>query len=956
MSGRALLIAVALVVIVVIVFGRAIAEFYVDALWYDAAGQSGVFWGQIGAKVTLFAIFFVLFTVLAGVNLYLADRTAPESFPANVHPYVERFHEVFGHRLRLVRYGTALVLAFMLALPAVSKWQEWLLFRHRQSFPVSDPQFGVNVGFYVFQLPFITFAIDWLFAALVIVLLLTVAAHLLNGGVLFTSSTPTVRPATKIHVAVLLAVLAAVKAADYWVTRYELTNETRGFVQGATYTVVKAQLPALMLLFLIALLTAVLFLTTIRTDRWRLPIVASALWLVVLIVGGMIYPALVQSLVVKPNQGEREAPYIARNVEATRAAMNIGDVESVPVEFGQLTTSEVESDLEPLRNVRLLNPTEMKARFEFDQGDAAGLQIADLDVDRVELDGKRQQVLISARELDADNIPLRNWQGRHLVSTRGCGLVMAPVSRVTTADRPAYREVDLERPELYFSPAMSGYAVARTEVTESDCGDGAAYAGTTGVELSSFARRAAFALAFLDYNIVGSGAIERDSQMLWVRSVGDRLHKLAPFLSFDGDPYPVVVDGGVQWVVDAYTTTNRYPYAQRIGSVQLRNRGLSPSDNYIRNSVKATVDAYSGEVRFYIVDDDDPILAAWRSAFPKLFTPRSEMPAEVEQHLRYPEDLFRIQTELYSKYRLDPADFFARRGAWSVAQAPSVSPGEQLTSGGAAADPDAVATEFATESGVARFTPYYTLIRNHETGAEEFVLLRPFVEFSTDDKRTQLQAYMTASSDADTYGRLTTYVLSGPDLPDGPLRVASNAESEPSLSQRIDRDENPDNRSRVRFGDLQIVPVADGLIWVRPYYVAIEGSDTTRTSTEYRFVIVSHNSESAFASTLGGALAQLFPGFAGDIGDRVATPGSGEPPPTEDGDDDASDDTGDDTDERPPLGSDATASELLAEADALFDDADERLRAGDLGGYQAKLAEARALIERAMALIDQPAD
>ena len=272
-SGRAVLIALGLLVFVVVVFGRAIASFYVDALWHDALGRSDVFWGQLWAKVSLFIIFFVVFAVLAIVNLLIADRTAPTSFPANVHPYVERFHEVFGHRLRLVRYGTALVLSFMLALPAVSQWQEWLLFRNSKSFGVDDAQFGVDVGFYVFELPFITFAIDWLFAALVIVLLLTIAAHLLNGGVLFTSSVPTVRASTKVHIAVLLAVLAAVKAADYWVTRYELTNERRGFVQGATYTVVNAQLPAMMLLVLIALLTAVLYLSTIRTDRWRLPLV-----------------------------------------------------------------------------------------------------------------------------------------------------------------------------------------------------------------------------------------------------------------------------------------------------------------------------------------------------------------------------------------------------------------------------------------------------------------------------------------------------------------------------------------------------------------------------------------------------------------------------------------------------------------------------------------------------------
>ena len=291
-SGRAVLIAVGVLFFLVVVFGRAVANFYVELIWHDSLGRSDVFWGQIGAKATLFFLFFLVFLVLAGVNLFVADRTAPTEFPANVHPYVERFHEVFGHRLRLVRYGTALVLAFMLALPAMAKWQDWLLFRNSKSFGVQDEQFNVDVGFYVFELPFISFAIDWMFVALVIVILLTLAAHLLNGGVLFTSSTPTVRAATKVHMAVLLAALASLKAADYWLTRYELTNETRGFVQGATYTVVKAQLPAMMLLVLIALFTALLYLSTIRTNKWRFPLVASGLWLVVLIITLILFTGL----------------------------------------------------------------------------------------------------------------------------------------------------------------------------------------------------------------------------------------------------------------------------------------------------------------------------------------------------------------------------------------------------------------------------------------------------------------------------------------------------------------------------------------------------------------------------------------------------------------------------------------------------------------------------------------
>jgi uncharacterized membrane protein (UPF0182 family) len=956
-QGRIVLIVVAVILFGLIVFGRALARFYVDYLWHDSLGRGDVFWGVLSAKVTLFLMFLVVFAVLAGINLYIADRTAPRAFPANVHPYVERFHEVFGHRLRLVRYCTAAVLALFLALPAAGHWQDWLLFRNSTPFGAEDEQFGTDVGFYVFELPFISFAIDWLFAAMVVVLLLTLAAHLLNGGVLFASSTPSVRAATKAHLAVLLAVLAALKAADYWLTRYQLTNERRGFVQGATYAVVKAQLPALMLLVLIALLTAGLFLSTIRTNRWRLPLVASALWLVVLLFGGLVYPALVQSLVVRPNQADREAPYIERNVIATRQAMGLGDVNVEPVTFGNLTGAEVESDLAPLRDVRLLNPLEMESRFRVDEGQVAGLAIDDLDVDRYMLDGEVEEVLIAARELDVGGSANQSWQGRHLANTRGCGVVLAPVSRVTQTDRPDYQDIELSRPELYFSPSMTSYAIARTDEAERGCGDDAVYEGSRGVRMSSFARRAAFALAFLDYNVVGSGAINADSQMLWVRDVRDRVAKLAPFLSFDGDPYPVVVDGAVTWVLDGYTTTSSFPYAQRIGNVELTtNSGIPTAANYVRNSVKATVDAYDGSVTFYAADAVDPILRAWQGAFPDLFTSIEEMPEELREHLRYPEDLFRVQTDLYSKYQLEPENFFQREGAWSVAQAPNVAPSSSSTSSvsGDVAD-EAVATEFATESQAARFVPYYTLFRNLVTGEKEFVLLRPFVPFSRDDLRTELQAYMTASSEPESYGRLNAYVVQG-DLPEGPLRVSSQAESEPLISREISLQDNEESGTQVRFGDMQLVPIADGLVFVRPFYIEVQqqGGQIPRV-TEYRFVIVSYNEQAVHAATLSEAFAELFPGFDADVGDRVPD-ASGEAIP----DDTVPDDTGpvdvpgDEPDpDRPPLDDSATAAELLAEAEALFTEAEAELRSnGDLGAYQERINEVRELVARAFELLN----
>jgi hypothetical protein len=409
------------------------------------------------------------------------------------------------------------------------------------------------------------------------------------------------------------------------------------------------------------------------------------------------------------------------------------------------------------------------------------------------------------------------------------------------------------------------------------------------------------------------------------------VQKLAPFLDYDGDPYPVVVDGGVQWVIDAYTSTSRYPYGQRIGNVQLsRQTGLSTNSNYIRNSVKAVVDAYTGDVTFYVVDDVDPILRAWRSAFPDLFTPFDEMPTELAEHLRYPEDLFRVQTELYSKYQVEPVNFFQRIGAWSVAQAPSVDRQEGVTRVATAPDPLDQQTEFASESSSERFIPYYTQFRNGITGEEEFVILRPFVRFSTDDSRTRLQAYMTASSDPETYGDLISYVVEEP-LPDGPLLVADQAESEQDISPELSLQANQETGTQVKFGDLQLIPVSDGLIYIRPVYVVADVA-------EFRFVIVSHDNGAVLDTDLKSALSRLFRGFDADIGDRVAevTDAIDEGPLPVEPDSSEPDSSEDEPTTGVPAGD---AAELAAEAERLYLEAQDLLREGDLAGFESKLDE-----------------
>ena len=945
-----LLIIGAAALIVLLIASRAIAGFYIDYLWHANLGRTDVFWGVLDAKLFLFGGFAVLFLVLAALNLLIADRLAPSGFTGDTHPVVMRFHEIFGQRMRIVRIVAAAIMALIVAIPASGHWQEWLLFRNSVNFGKNDPQFSTDIGFYVFRLPFLVFLLDWLFLALLLVLVLTVAAHVLNGGIVITPPMPKIRRATKAHFAVLLAALALLRGGGYWLERYTLTTERRGYVQGATYSVVKAQLPAVLLLMLIALLVAALFLYSIRSGSWRIPLVASALWVVIALLGGVIYPSIVQALVVNPDQKEKEATYIARNIDATRDALGINNVVTKDVTFANLSAAKITADVAPLQDVRLLDPTVLVSRFQLDKGQVAGLAIKDLDVDRYNIDGRIQQTMVAARELDLKTVANTSWQGKHLIATHGCGLVAAPASEVGDNNRPLYQDLPVDHPELYFSAAITDFAIVDTKTSEKPCGsDEVAYAGTGGVRLDSTIRKLAFAWSFFDYNLWGSDSITDSSRIQWVRDVRDRAQKLAPFLYFDRDPYPVALNGRVLWVIDAFTTTDQYPYAQDGDRSQLEpDSGLDHTFNYVRNSVKVTVDAYDGTVTYYDVSQNnpDPILKAWESAFPNLFVDGSKMPAGLSEHLRYPEDLFRVQTAAYARYQLQAKDFFERTRAWSVAQAPSVAPralnGVTVDSTPAT---DAVSSQAADDAGstTARFIPYYTMFHPPNTDTPgTFSILRPFAPYSKDNGRPELQSFMVASSDPGSYGELTAYVL--PSLTvDGPAKVATNAESDKAISGELTLLNSNSGGSSVRFGDVQLIPIAGGLLYLRPLYVVVSGQ------AEYREVIVSYNANAVIDKTIGGALRQLFPAFTADIGDRVTTAddgnGTSETTPP--------DDTGGTETTVPSTGE--TPDELLVRAQQLFDEADDALaeKPPDYVTFGKKQSEARDLIAQAVKALEE---
>lgn len=956
--GRVVIAVVIAIFIVLFLSAKSLSSFYVNVLWHQAIGRTDVLWGILGAKGLLIGIFSLVFAILLWANMAVADRLAPDNVPdSDEQRTLIPLRAALKKQRKLVRTLLAVVLGGLIGLPAAAQWEQWLLFRNNQKFGVIDPLFNKDIGFYVFQLPFFEFLVAWAFGALVLISIVTAFLHYINGSIRLQGTDERVTAQAKVHMSVLLAGLALVRAANYWLSRFDLTRSARGVVNGATYTDVNAQLPALNLMILVSVAVAALLLWNVRQRGWRLPVLAVGLWAVVALAAGTVYPAIIQRFVVQPNVSTRELPYIERNLNATKAALSLTKVATENLGIASIAAKEVSADVEPLRDVRILDPGEMRDRFALDQGLTSFYAIRDLDVDRYKVGGRVQQVMLATRELNSAGIPNKTWVSRHLLYTHGCGIVAAPASAVTTDGRPSYIDIGVKQPQLYFGDTTLDYAITNTSKEEQPCPSLKAtpYSGTRGISMGSTLRRVAMAVNFGEYNLFGSDLINDNSQILLVRDVRARVQKLAPFLTFDSDPYPVVQNGKVSWVIDAFTSTSRYPYAQPANTDQLTpGGGLNHSFNYARNSVKAVVDAYSGNVTFYVVDPTDPIAQTWSKAFPKLFTDVKKAPASLTSHFRYPEDLFRVQTNTYAKYHFnDPTLFFNRDGAWSVAQAPPLEP-EQAAAilGGASASSGTGDAVTVQDPNVARFEPYYTIFHapNSKSDVGVFSMLRPFVPFSSDDSRKELRSMMVVSSEPATYGQMTLYDFANP-LPAGPATVAAQFDSDLAISQII----TPlDQRgSRVVFGDLQIIPVAKSLVYVRPMYVRPD--DATAKQVFVRKILASYDSRSVIADNVSGAMTKLFPGFSLDLGDRVgdadATTNPDTTTPTLPG-----------TTPTTVPGSPATTpttvvagvpqspSELLSAADNLFSEADAALALSppDFASYQAKQAAARELVRKAL--------
>ncbi len=913
---------------------RSIATFWTDYLWFDSIDVTSVWRTLIFTRVWMVAVATVVAALLIWLNLWLADRLSPRR-PALIgspdEELLERWQSWVRNRVFWFRLGVSIGLGLLIGLGASLWWQDFLLFRHGGDFGIVDPIFNNDVGLYVFRLPFYRALFGWVFQLFVVVALVVAVVHYLNGGIQVQMERR-VTPGVKVHLSVIFALLALLKAVGYRLDTWDLLYSERGRVVGASYTDVNAQLPALRLLILISVVAAVILLVNLWFRGWTLPLVALGLWLFTSIVIGGLYPTFVQRFRVIPDEVNKEVEYVGYNIDATRQAYGLSDVQvrnfaaSSDLDFEDLENNQATID-----NIRLWDPSVLATTFRELQEIRAFYRIEDVDVDRYEIDGDLTQVMISARELDERNIPGGGWVNEKLVYTHGFGAVLSPANDVTSVGQPQFlikdippvsqaEELEIDQPRIYFSDtATTDYRIVNTDELEVDfpISDSEvsrnSYEGGGGVTLGGFFRRAAWALRFGDVDVLISSQPRADSQVLIARNIRERIQKLAPFLHGDADPYLVLQDGGLTWVMDLYTVTDDYPYSAEALTGRLdRSPGLPMGFNYIRNSVKATVDTYTGEVTFYVIDESDPLILAQRRIFPDLFTD-SEVPDTLRRQFRYPEDMFRVQSDMYLLYHMtQPRDFFNNVDPWQIASDPS-------TSG----RPDLRGTIIDDEGTPVRpMLPYYLLMRLPEDDELSFLIMQPF----TPANRPNMVSFMVAKSGPDAYGEIVDFRLPSASAQQGPGQVGQFINQDPEIAAEFTL--LSQGGADIIQGNMLLVPIEESLLYVQPIYVRAddEGGGDGQGIPEFKRAVVSFNGQIEMRESLGEALAAIF----------------GDAPGDQDPDDDGT----------PPVDGDESeipeeVAALLDGAATAFDEAQAALLDGDLAAYQSSIEEAQRLVARA---------
>jgi uncharacterized membrane protein (UPF0182 family) len=881
-------------IVVVLLVGflslRNLAVLWTDQMWFSSVGFSSVFSTLFFVKVGLGFTFGAIFFFIMWGNLLLTDRFGARDLSFEPEDeVVRRFQNVVRPYAKRVYAAIALIMGLVAGLNATGQWQKYLLFSHAQSFHQVDPVFHKDLGFYIFTLPFVSYVVTWFLVVLIFALLVTTGFHFLNGGIRTTRVTPRVAPRVKAHLSVIGAAIALMKAAGYLIAKWELVNSSNGYVQGATYTDIHARMPALTILFYLSLAATVILLYNVRSRGWSLPVVAVGLWAFVALVIGVLYPTFLQALKVSPNQQSLESPYIQRNITATRAAFGLDKVQDHTFAGStSITQSQIKANMLTLNNVRLWDPSS-KISLETvtrRQSIRSYYNFTTLSVDRYFVNGKLTPVLIGARQLNSNNLPSQSWVNQHLQYTHGIGAAVVAANQVDTSTGNPIFDISnvpplstnglplLTQPDIYFGIGYNGWVVANSKQPELDyqvnTGKNAGtpvethYTSTGGVPVGTIFSRLALALRLGDFNFLISNQIDAKSRVLFVRDVKQMAQKAAPFLTFDSQPYAVVANGELQYVLDGYTTTSQYPYSEDANQLGISTGGLPGSFNYARNSVKVVVNAYTGAMTFYANDPNDPILKAYRSAFPTLFQPLSAMPSTIRTHLRYPGDLFSVQAATFGRYHITSATaFYSASDRWQIspttgAGSPSQALARTSTLNKAG---DVISTSFSAMS------PVFQVGSLPNQNKQQLLESVDYVPAGNSSTVQSLTGFMIATSDPNNYGQLSVYETPRGTTVTGPLQADSEIQQTSKVSSIITPLDQ--HGSSVILGNNLTVPLDSSVLYIRPLYV----TSTANPMPQLRYVIAVFNQDVGIEPTLAGALSDVF--GANVTGIANSNPGNG---------------------------------------------------------------------------------
>ncbi len=910
-------IPVAVVVACLIALAYA-SDFVVDWAWFSTIGYAGVFWTTFATKAALFAAVFALSALLLWLNGTIALRLAWQrrlrlsaaldpglatalALPGTPSGFLGAASPLLPWRLLIL--AAALVLGTLIAVGEIDQWDLILRFLYQVPYGLDDPQFHKDISFYLFTLPAYVAVKNWMLWILFLGAIIAAAVYFVFGEINLDRRPWHISSAAIAHGFVLLALFFAVKAWSYLLDRYLLLYDDNGVVVGAGYTDIHLALPVLWLLFGLSVAAVFILAAGVRLRIYRLSIAATALVFASSFAFAEVLPGLFERFYVKPSELQLESPYIQRNIALTRAAYNLQEITTKPFPADQgLTFRSLQDNRATVDNIRLWDWQPLMDTYAQLQEIRTYYKFLDVDVDRYDIDGSYQQVMIAARELAPSLLSsnAQTWVNLHLLFTHGNGVVMSPVTRKTSEGLPEFYLKDIPpvasggpavtEPRIYFGQSANGYVIVKASTPEFDYPKGknnvyATYDGAAGIPIGAAAWRSLFAWYFDDVNILLSRYITGASRIMLHRNIQDRVQTIAPFLQLDHDPYVVVSDGRLYWMQDAYTTSGWFPYSQPQPGGDV---------NYIRNSVKVVIDAYNGTVTFYVADPADPILATYRRIFPALFKPFDAMPADLQKHIRYPEDLFTIQARQYRAYHMGaPEVFYNREDLWQIPREPTA--------------PDGIDARYAP-----RMAPYYIMMRLPGEPRAEFFLMLPMAP----SQRENMIAWLAARCDLPNYGKLIVYEFPKDKLVYGPFQIEARVQQNTGISQQISLWNQMG--SRVIRGTLLVVPIENSILYVSPLYLRAESGQLP----ELKRVIAAYGDRVVMEDTLPAALAALFGQAVPTAAPTAAlAASSGLSPP-------------------------GSVNERAREALTHYNRAIERLKAGDWSGFGTELDALRPLLEQ----------